>query len=209
MRRLIAALAAALLSCQAAGAAPATPPQPEQLVMKPYPGPPAWKRITDKNGPQGFYHEQIPANQTVAKFTDILTDQDFPNLAGYDPAAYLKTVFGGIPNACSGARVAGPQTVTEGGYHIAYGQVRCGRQNGQPFGVHIFYKVISGAAALYVVSREFHVPASDNGDLLTFPKGHEAQATALLNAEAGADKYLTGDVFVCGGPSTDARCASR
>jgi hypothetical protein len=205
MRRLLAALALALLATPAAHAAPG----PEELVMKPYPGPPAWKQVPNRTPPQGFFHEQIPANQTLAKFTDMLTDQDFPDHASFDPAVYLRAVFSGIPNACSGARVAGPQVLTEGGYHVAYGQVRCGRQNGQTYGVHIFYKVISGASALYVVSREFHVPPSDNGDLLSFPKGHEAQATALLNAEAVADKYLTGDVFLCGGASTDARCASR
>ena len=63
--RMVLAVAAAL--ALAAGSAVAAD---EHLVMKPYPGPPAWKRITDKSGPQGWIHEQIPpiaATTTTAK----------------------------------------------------------------------------------------------------------------------------------------------
>ena len=204
MKLWIAALAALLLAGPAAQAAPA--PAAEHLVMAPYPGPPAWTSITDKVGANGFYHEHIPANQTVAGFTDILTDQSFNDHAGFDPAAYLKVVFAGIPNACSGARVTGPQVLQEGGYAVAYGQVYCGRQNGKSFGVMIFYKVISGHDSLYVISREFHTPPSANGALLSFPPGHEAQAAALLKAQSIADQYLANQVYLCGGPSTDTRC---
>jgi len=200
MKSWMTALAAALLLCGAAQAAP------EHLVVPPYPGPPAWKLLTDKVGPQGFYHEHIPVGQTGDDFTDILTDQDFPNLASYDPAAYLRTVFGGIPNACSGVRVSGPTPMTEGGFRVVYGQVYCGQQNGKPFGVDIFYKVISGDDALYVVSREFHVPPSANGALLSFPPGQAARAAALLKAQSIGDAYLAKQVYLCGGRSTDARC---
>jgi hypothetical protein len=203
MRIGIAALAAALLVATAPALAG---PMVEHLVMQPYPATAPWKLIADKNALQGFYHEQIPADQTVDSFSDILTDQDFPNLRGYDPAAYLKTVFAGFPNACSGVRVAGPQVMKEGGYAVAYGQVYCGQQNGKPFGVMDFYKVISGNGALYVISREFHTPVSSNGALLSFPPGHEADAKALLAAQRVGDQYLANQVYVCGGTSTDARC---
>jgi hypothetical protein len=202
MKAWMAALAASLTLCGAARAAPGA----EHLVMQPYPGPPAWKLITDKAAGAKFYHEHIPVGQTVDDFTDILTDQNFPELHGADPAAYLKTVFGGVSNACSGVRVAGPTPLTEGGYHVVYGQVYCGQQNGQPFGVDIFYKVIGGDDALYVVSREFHVPPSANGGVLQFPPGQEARATALLKAQSVGDQYLANQVYLCGGRSTDARC---
>lgn len=178
----------------------------EQLVMKPYPGPPAWKRITDKSGPQGWIHEQIPATHRDDDYSDMLTDQGFVANRWADPAAFLRNIFANVGGACAGVKVAGPVARIEGGVRAAYGQVRCGTQRGQAFGVHIFYKAISGDAALYSISREFRVPASADGDQLVFPKSEAAKAAALLKAEAVADSYLLNQVYVCGGRSTDARC---
>jgi hypothetical protein len=203
MKTLLAAALAALLGI---GPPALAAPAAEHLVMAPYPGPPAWKSITDKTGPNGFYHEHIPANQTVANFTDILTDQSFNDHAGFDPRIYLRAVFDSVRNACSGLRVAGPQVLPEGGYQAAYGQVYCGRQNGKPYGVMIFYKVISGRSSLYVISREFHTPIAANGAVLSFPPGHEAEAAALLKAQSIADQYLANQVYLCGGASSDSRC---
>jgi len=178
----------------------------EQLIVSPYPGPPAWKRITDKPGPQGWLHEQIPANQTAGHVTDILTDQAFRKLAGRDPAQFLQLIFAGMAKACDGVKVDGPVTRAEGGYVVAYAQVACGQQRGADFGVHIFYKAISGAAALYSISREFHVPPAPDGGRPASPKGQAARAEQLAKAEAIANDYLEHDVYVCGGRSTEARC---
>jgi len=190
----------------AAGAAAAAD---EHLVMKPYPAATPWKRITDKSGPQGWLHEQIPGNHKDDDYSDILTDQAFAGSRGADPAAFLQTIFRNVSSACDGVRVNGPTVRLEGGLRVAYGQVRCGTQRGESFGVHIFYKLISGDAALYSISRDFQVPASANGDQLVFAKGEAAKAAALLKAEAAADSYLLNQVYVCGGRSTDPRCAAR
>jgi len=191
--------AAALIAGSAAAA-------DENLVAKPYPGPPAWKRITDKSGPQGWIHEQIPADHRNDDYSDMLTDQGFAANRGADPSAFLRNIFAGVGGACDGVKVSGPVARTEGGLRVAYGQVRCGTERGQAFGVHIFYKAISGEAALYSISREFRVPASADGDQLVFPKAEAAKAAALLKAEAAADQYLVNQVYVCGGRSSDARC---
>jgi hypothetical protein len=196
-----------ILACLVMAHAGAASAAGEQLVVSPYPGPTAWKRITDKPSPRGWMHEQIPANQTVSHFTDILTDQAFRQLAGRDPAQFLRLIFASVVKACDGVKVDGPVTRQEGGYVVAYAQVYCGQQRGQDFGVHIFYKAISGAAALYSVSREFHVPAAPDGGHLAFPKGEAARAEALVKAEAAANDYLEGGVYVCGGRSSDTRCA--
>jgi hypothetical protein len=219
MRFLIGAAAALAIvgSTQAQGAGvtrpsadpsgPATAPQggPERLVLKPYPGAP-WKRITDKSGPPGWIHEQIPASHADNDYSEMLTDQAFVADRGADPVAFLRTIYGHVGGACEGVKVSGPTPQSEGGFRVAYGQVRCGTQRGQPYGVHIFYKVIAGQAALYSISREMRVPPSDDGDLLSFPKGQEARAGDLLRAEAETDRYLVDRVFVCGGSSTDGRC---
>jgi hypothetical protein len=178
----------------------------ERLVLKPNPGPP-WKRITDKSGAQGWIHEQIPASHADNDYSEMLTDQAFVADRGADPVAFLRSIYGHVGGACEGVKVSGPTPQIEGGFRVAYGQVRCGTERGQPYGVHIFYKVIAGQAALYSISREMRVPPSADGDLLSFPKGQEARAGALLRAEAETDRYLADQVFVCGGSSTDGRCA--
>jgi hypothetical protein len=180
----------------------------ERLVVGAYPGAP-WKRITDKQGPNGWIHEQIPASQKVEGFADILTDQGFVAARGRDPAAFLKTIFGQVGGACEAVRVSGPIAQTEGGFRVAYGQVYCGRQKGTNFGVVIFYKVIGGDEALYSINREFHTPPSTVAGAISFPKGREAEAAAFLKAQSAADQYLANQVYVCGGRSTDQRCGAR
>jgi hypothetical protein len=203
--RLAGAVAALSLAGAAHGvAAPATT---EHLVMQPYPGAP-WKQITDKHDPArgAWNHESIPADQSVDTFTDIISDQGYPWLASQDPAAFLKVIFAHAPAACDGVRVSGPITQTEGGFKVAYGQLRCGRQHGKPYGVATFYKVIAGDAALYSINRDFQTPPSADGGLLSFPKGEEAKAMALLKAQSVGDHYLADQVYLCGGRSTDPRC---
>lgn len=194
------------LAAVAALGAMTGPAPDEKLVVQPYPGLPVWKRITDKSGPQGWIHEQIPADRRIDDYSDMLTDQGFVANRGGDPSAFLKAIFANVSSACSGVKVSGPIARIEGGLRVAYGQVRCGTERGQTFGVHIFYKAIGGDAALYSISREFRVPASTDGDRLSFPKAQAAKAAALLKAEAVADQFLVSQVYVCGGRSNDPKC---
>jgi hypothetical protein len=177
----------------------------ERLVVGRYPGAP-WKRITDKSGPQGWIHEQVPASHADDDYSEMLTDQAFVANRGVDPSAFLRTIYGQVGGACDGVKVNGPTAQTEAGRRVAYGQIRCGTERGQRYGVHIFYKVIAGDDALYSISWEMRVPASDDGDLLSFPRGQEAKAGALLKAEAETDRYLVSQVFLCSPGSAEARC---
>ena len=199
MRTTILAIAMALGCAAAASAAPV-----ERLVLAPYPGPPAWKTITDKSAGGQFYREQIPANQTVAGFTDILTSQNFPQQRGVDPSVYLRNVFQAAAGSCDGLRVSGPKAAMEGGYRVAYGQVFCGQEKGKPFGVIIFFKAISGDDALYSAERDVQVPANPGGGSLSF--ANPAQMQASMKDQTTADSYLVKSVYLCGAKATDKRC---
>lgn len=201
MNRIIGGAAAALALAGAAHAQSA----PERLVLKPFPGAP-WTRITDQTRQGAWNHETIPPGQTEDDFTQILTDQGFPDLVGVDPADFLKQRFAQITLSCDSVRVNGPTARTEGGFRVVYGQLFCGQQHGRDYGVHIFFKVIAGDAALYAVSLDVHTPASETAGVLSFPPGHEADMQALLNTEKAADSYVGSSVYACGGRSTDARC---
>jgi hypothetical protein len=199
MRTTISAIAMALGCAAAAGAAPVK----ERLVLAPYPGRPAWKTITNKSAGDQFYREQIPGNQTVDNFTDILTSQNFPAERGVDPSVYLRNVFQAATGDCDGLRVNGPTAATEGGYRVAYGQVFCGQQKGKPLGVNIFFKAISGADALYSVERDVHVPPGIGG-MQSFANVQQMQAA--MKDQTTANAYLVKSVYLCGGKSTDKRC---
>jgi hypothetical protein len=199
MRATATALVLALGLATPAAAAPV-----EHLVLAPYPGPPAWKLITNKAVGAQFYREQIPANQTVDTFTDILTSQNFPAQRGVDPSVYLRNVFQAAAGDCQGLRVNGPKAAQEGGYRVAYGQVFCGQQNGKPYGVIIFFKAISGDDALYSVERDVQVPANPSGGSLSYAS--QAQMQASMKDQTTADAYLVKSVYLCGAKATDKRC---
>jgi hypothetical protein len=199
MRATAAAMALALGFATAASAAPV-----EHLVLAPYPGPPAWKVITNKAAGAQFYREQIPSTQTVDNFTDILTSQNFPAQRGVDPSLYLRNVFQAAAGDCQGLRVNGPKAAQEGGYRVAYGQVFCGQQNGKPYGVIIFFKAISGDDALYSVERDVQVPANPSGGSLSY--ANQAQMQASMKDQTTADSYLVKSVYLCGAKATDKRC---
>jgi hypothetical protein len=195
MRSILAMVAAGAVLASAASAAA------EELVLRPYPGPPAWKLVTNKVAGLQFLREMIPANQQLASYRDILTAQSFPQNRGVDPSVYVRNVFASAGQACDGLRVNGPTPSREGGRPVAYGQIYCGRQKGQATGAIMLFKAISGADALYVVQREFRVPPSATPGMMSGPN-----AVAQAQAVAKADAYLLNSVFLCG---TDPRCTRR
>jgi hypothetical protein len=174
--------------------------------MAPYPGPPAWKEVTNQTRGASWIRERLPSGQDLASYRDIVTYQAFGNLAGADPAAFLRGLFARVGEACSGVRVNGPKAAREGGYDVAYAQIYCGLQKGQPFGVTMFYKAIKGTSALYVVNRDFRAPPSEVAGQTIVPKGQERQAMAFMKAQAAADAYLVHGVYLCGAAAADPRC---
>jgi hypothetical protein len=203
MNRVIGGFAATLALAGAAQAQPAA----ERLVLKPFAGAP-WTRITDQTRGSAWDHEAIPPGESEDDFTQILSDEGFPDLAGIDPADFLKQRFAQDTLACDSVRVIGPTARTEGGFRVVYGQLYCGEQRGKDYGAHIFFKIMVGAAALYAVSLDVRTPASSTAGVLSFPPGHEADMQALLQTETAADRYVESNVYLCGGRSTDARCGN-
>jgi len=202
MRSILLGAAAALVM-----AAPAVGGGPEHLVLKPYPATPAWREITDQAEADGAWiWEFAPAGDTGPDYPDIVTAQSFPSARADDPSAFLRSLFARTATACEQVKVNGPVARTEGGLAVTYGQIYCNRQNGQTFGVILAFKVIKGDAALYAINRDLRTPATAVPGLFSFPKDQARQASAMAQAEAVANRYLSDDV---GGPSTDPRCLQR
>lgn len=202
MRRLTLALGLALWSL--AGTALAA----ERLVLEPYPGAQPWREVTHKTAGAAFLIEQIPADQDIDHYRDILSAQSFPDNRGVDPSDFLRGLFARFGGACEGVRVNGPKAQVEAGYAVAYGQAYCGRQRGKPFGVRIFYKVLQGQDALYVVLRESRTPPGAVGGVQSFSKDQLAAAIEMMKAASVANDYIVKSVYLCGSASTEPRCAS-
>lgn len=198
------ALSLGLINWSSAGAAQAE----ERLVLEPYPATPQWREVTHKTAGAKFLIEQIPSDQAIEDYRDILSAQSFPELRAHDPSDFLRGLFVRSGGACENVRVNGPKAQTEAGSPVAYGQIYCGRQRGKAFGVQMFFKVIAGQDALYVVQRESRVPASDVGGIQSFSKDQVAAMIAMMQSASVANRYLVDSVYLCGGNSTEPRCSA-
>ena len=184
-------------------AASSTAVAAERLVMLPYPGGGAWYDAVNETNNGALIREQMPKGQTPDNFTDVLTAQTVPNYQG-EPKAYLVQTLNELTGNCETFQVTGPTTAEEEGRQVAYGRVYCGRQKGQTFGIHYFFKAILGADTLYLVGRGFRTPASNNPGAPAFTD--ENQAIAFVQSEGTATKYLTDQVFVCDPVFPDPKC---
>ena len=197
MKLAIAAMAALMAVATAAAAE-------EKLVLQPYPGGP-WYDVVNQSGPGGFIREQMPQGQTPQDPHDVLTAQSRRGYRG-TPASYISLAFSQLTQACDTVETVGPTTSEEDGRQVAYGRFYCGKQKSQPFGAHVFFKAIQGSEGLYIVDRDFRIPASEHPSAPSLP---EDQVVAFLQQEAQARKYLTDQVFLCDPVFPEARCAGE
>ena len=197
MGRAIIGVIGLLLAAPAANAA-------ERLVLEPYPGPP-WYDVINQTLGRSFVREQMPQGQTPENPRDILTAQSVPGYRG-TPSAFITKAFDDLSQNCETVSTFGPMTSEDQGRPVAYGRLYCGRQKGQTYGAHIFFKAILGSEALYVVDRDFRTPGADHPGAPAFPAGQEDQAVAFLKAEGEATRYLNEKVFVCDPVFPEPRC---
>ncbi len=204
MIRLILAVLAASFSAEGA-----TEKTQERLVLGPYPDTQVWNEVTHEVLGAKFLIERVPSGQTVKKYKDILSAQSFPDQRGADPSKTLQGIFQLAGGNCDSVRVNGPKAQIEGGINVAYGQLYCGRQRGKSFGVKIFYKIIQGNDAQYVVLRERRVPPSTVAGTQSFTNDQIAALVEEMKSEALANNYLVQSVYLCGASSAEARCHSQ
>jgi len=203
MKTMMLAVAAAVLAAGATQAQAA-----ERLVLEPYPAATPWKVVTDKAAGAQFVRELIPADQTPEAYKDILSARGLGPLNATAPTQLVQFAFQRMAGRCEHVTVNGPTARQEGGYAVAYGQVNCSREIGQPQGLQVFYKVIQGDDGWYLINRDLRVPGSDTAGIVTFDKGQEAEAKALMARAAAADSYLAKSVYLCGPKATDPRCGA-
>ncbi|HWE47739.1 MAG TPA: hypothetical protein VG407_17090 [Caulobacteraceae bacterium] len=178
----------------------------DHLILPTYPNDPPMVEATHQVAGAKFLYEFIPQGETLENYRTILSAKSFPGTTSAGPEDFLKGMFARSSAACDGVRVNGPKSAEEGRASVAYGQVYCGRQKGKPYGVNMFFKVIQGRDALYVIHVEFHVPPSSTGGVQAFSQDQVTEMVAMLKAQSAANTYLVESVFLCLDGSTDPRC---
>ena len=181
----------------------------EKLVVPSYPASIPWTQVTDERQGVRALQEWIPAEETLDDYRDILAVQTYPMTDGLTPEGYLKGMFRQIGGACTGLRVNGPVSRSEGGYPVAYAQVYCGHQKGQAFGVNMLLKVIQGREALYAINRDLRVPPSSVGGVQSFDAKDKDALLDLMKRQGEADRFLSDGVYLCGPDGSDPRCRAE
>jgi hypothetical protein len=180
----------------------------ERLYYGTLPGFVSWKQVTDENGKNGWLREFVPSEQEVSAYKDMWVIQAFVKLKDKNPGKFLTGMFKGAGRSCEAVRVNGPKEMEEAEYSVAYGQLYCGQQKGESFGVNLFVKVISGKDALYVVQREFRVAPSKIGGVQSFGADQLKEMGALIKTQGEANQFLSQSVYVCALSDQSEHCQS-
>jgi hypothetical protein len=176
----------------------------ERLVLGPPPGGP-WHDVINRSTDRGFVRQQMPEGQTPEAFRDVLTSQAIRGYRG-GASEFMSLAFSKLAETCATSQTVGPTMADEQGRQVAYGRFYCGQQKGQTYGAHMFFKVIKGNEALYVVERNFRIPPTGNPSSPSLP---ENEVVGFLQSEGAARKYLTDKVYLCDPAFPDPKCASE
>jgi hypothetical protein len=179
----------------------------ERLVIDPYPADKPWKEVLNQATEDLAVRELVPADQTESMHSDILILQANHKLRhAVTPDRFLTSVLRQTQNNCQAVLITGPKAVVEDGRDVAYGQAYCGRRKGQPFGMSIFFKVVDGDDALYLIERDIIVPPTDTPGGKPYGEDRAQDAMALMRKQGEAGRYLLTGVRLCTDDSADPKC---
>lgn len=201
--RLALAILAAVSLAGAAGAAGAK----ERLVMDPYPGDKPWKEVVNQATEDLTVRELVPEGQTATQHIDVLVLQANHHLRhAVTPDRFLTHVLRQTESDCQAVLVTGPRAVVEDGRDVAYGQAYCGRRKGQVYGMSMYFKVVDGDDALYLIERDIIVPPTDTPGGKPYGPDRADEAMALMRKQGEAGRYMLTGVRLCTDDSANPKC---
>lgn len=108
----------------------------------------------------GRLQEFIPAGETVAAWSQMMTVRDFPRLAGADPAAFHGNMVRALLDACPTAQYSEVTTTIERGAPVHVLLAGCPASPVTGGEEWFLSKAIGGRAALYNVQGAWRGPAT-------------------------------------------------
>ncbi len=107
---------------------------------------------------QDVHHEDwLPAGQTLAAWTDRITLQIVPELAGKEPRTFLDQIANLRGEICDGVFATEVETGTLNEFATGFRILACTRDVRTNTGVIAVFRVVTGRQALYVSQRVFQV----------------------------------------------------
>ena len=144
--------------------------------------PVGWTRRGPATGSGVRHGDWLPAGQTLARWTDRITLQAVPELAGKAPRTFLDQITNLRGEICDGVFATEVETAVLNGFPTGFRIIACTRDTRTDGGVVAVLRVVTGERALYVSQRVFQVAPFPPGGL---PVGGEALAAARTAIEYG------------------------
>lgn len=131
---------------------------------------------------QGVHHEDwLPARQTLTTWTDRITLQIVPELAGKAPRTFLDQITNLRGEICDSVFATEVETGNLNGFPTGFRILACTRDERTGTGVIAALRVVAGGQALYVSQRVFQVAP--------FAAGALPISGAVLEAARAAIEY--------------------
>jgi hypothetical protein len=144
--------------------------------------PPGWIRHDTSIGQDVRHEDWLPPGQTPEKWTDRITLQIVPELAGKAPRTFLDQITNLRGEICDGVFATEVETAILNGFATGFRILACTRDVRTNMGVIAVMRIVTGNRALYVSQRVFQIPPFAPGGL---PIDGEALAAARAAIEYG------------------------
>ncbi len=144
--------------------------------------PAGWTQRGPSTGSGVRHGDWLPAGQTLAHWTDRITLQAVPELAGKAPRTFLDQITNLRGEVCDGVFATEVETAILNGFPTGFRIIACPRDRRTDRGVIAVLRVVAGGRALYVSQRVFQVAPFAPGRL---PVSGAALAAARAAIEYG------------------------
>ncbi len=144
--------------------------------------PPGWTRHEPSIGQDVHHEDWLPPGQTPERWTDRITLQVVPELAGKEPRTFLDQITNLRGEVCDGVFATEVEMAVLNGFAVGFRIIACTRDVRTDAGVVVAVRVVTGDRALYVSQRVFQVPPFGPGGL---PVAGAALAAAQTAIEYG------------------------
>ena len=144
--------------------------------------PPGWGKRAEAADALGHHGDWLPEGQSLADWTDRMTLQVVPQLAGEPPRDFLDRMANLRAQTCEAMFATEVESAPVNGFPAGFRIIACTRDKRTGTGEVRLLRVVTGESALYVIQRTFRVaPFAPE----TFPVAGDALDAARAALEYG------------------------
>ncbi len=163
-----------------------------------------WKPVMRKKEKDMWIMEMAPVSAADDDYSNLLVVQAFIKTNDFTLESWSSRMIIGYRKNCTTLKVDALKDDGAIGYDQQSFFFMCGQKIDADHGVYTFLKAMKKDNILYVVLREFHVPASPIPGTFSVPKDSEFRD--YLKETSNAVRYLFEDVYLCGPDIIHDKC---